>query len=449
MISASGLGSGLDVESIVRQLLTIERQPVNALAQKKSSFEAQLSSYGKVKSALSTFRSALKDLDSIDDFKLHSASSAVSGDQEAGAQIFTASANSSASLGTTSIEVVRMAERHKLAANTTYSDNDTTTIGTSGDTATITVGSDSFVVDIGAKTLNEIRDEINDADDNTGVTATVINDDAGYRLVLTADESGSESFVDVSYSGSDVFSLNSLNSDRDGSGIFDADDLDAELLLEGQFTATRTSNTINDVITGVTLELKGEGTADLTITRDIEGVQEAVQSFVDAYNEFRKVVDTERKGALSADNSLLTIERAIRNEFNTAATGIDSAYSYLAELGVLVGTDGKLAFDEDDLEDALENDFSGVAALFGDSTEGIAYRLGELAGDLLESDGLFDAREDGINASIDSYQSRIDLAEQRLGKIEERIRAQFSALDGLVANLQATGSFLSQQLALF
>lgn len=441
MIRSPGVGSGLDVNSIVNQLVAVERQPLIRLQEQKSSFKSQLSAYGQLKSAISSFRDSMAKLDSSSDFRLFTAKSS---DDD----VLTATAGSGAAAGAYGVEVVRIAERHRMAAGdaNTYADT-TSDIGASG-TMSITVGAEpAFNVDLAGKSLAEIRDAINNASDNPGVTASIINDDVGNRLVLTADETGSDNALSVSYSGSDPFGLQTLNTDRDASGGFTAADLDAVLTLEGTFTVTRSSNSIDDAIDGLTLNLKSAGTINLTVERDVEGITKQAQDFVDAYNNLKSTIESLRGGTLGAENTLLSIDRQLRSAFNTAPSGLSGSYSYLPEVGISFQKDGKLALDSDTLETALANDFDGVAQLFGNDDQGYAYRVRGIADGMLQTDGLIDARQDGINDSIESIDSRMDLMSRRLEITEARYRAQFTALDGLVASLTKTGNFLTQQLA--
>ena len=231
MLSTPGIGSGLDISSIISQLMAIEAQPLVALGVDEIELQAQLSGIGKLKSTVSTFQTAMQDLSDLDKFKVFAATSS---DDE----ILTATADSTAAKGVFNVQVNRIAENHRMAANTVFADLDTTKIGNPGDTMTITVGTSAFIVDIGDKTLNEIRDAINDATDNAGVTASTLQDNLGYRLTLSADATGAANFISVSYSGADPFSLQSLNTDRDSSGTFTSADLDASLTIENTFIVT-------------------------------------------------------------------------------------------------------------------------------------------------------------------------------------------------------------------
>ncbi len=448
MISSPGLGSGLDVSSLVSQLVAIESQPLIRLAQKEADFFGQISAYGTLKSSLSTFESSLSNVNSLADF---AALTATSSDED----VLTASASPAASKGTYALTVDRIAENHRLGSSTFFADADTTAIGTAGDTLTIGQGTESFAVDFGGNTLAEIRNLINDASDNTGVTASILQDDSGHRLLLNATETGSENLITTSYSGIDPFSFFDLNSDRDGDLSFTAADLDAELTVDGVFTATRSSNTITDVVQGVTITLVGAGTSTLDVDEDDGAVQSAVQSFVDAYNSALDTLKDLRSGALSDDsNSLFAIENQIRGILNTPIRG-NGIYSSVYEIGisstfVLGGgsaENGKLNLDTATLLEALEEDKDSVATLFADPDTGLIPRLESVLGSFTDFQGLIDGKTDSLNRRIDSVASSREVASRRLESFEARLLAEFNALDQVVAQLTLSGNFLSQQLS--
>lgn len=443
MITAAGVGSGLDVESIISELMTLERRPLELLQAKQSTYEAQLSAYGKLKSALATFQDAMDELGSLSAFQVYTAASS---DES----VFTATAASSAQPGSFSLEVVRLAERHKLAS-TEFNATDTFG-GAAGDALTIQVGSDPAVtltVDLSsAKTLAQVRDAINNAADNPGVTATIINGNNGnQKLVLTAEESGQASALTLSYGGSVSAATFGFQTVNDIGG--DLSLLDAELVVDG-YTVNRSSNDITDVIDGVTLNLTKADPGvphTLTIGRDTEAVSASVQAFADAYNELRSTIDSLRSGTLEADGTLRSIEVRLRNVLSTAPVGLTGSYSDRTEIGLTFQKDGTLALDQSLLDTALATDFSGVAALFGDPAEGYAARLESLVDGWTQTDGLLQHRSDGIQDSIDSLEDRQAQMEYRLQLVEGRYRAQFTALDTLIGQLTATSNYLTQQLA--
>ena len=314
MLSTPGIGSGLDISSIIDQLMTIESQPLVQLGVEEIELQAQLSAFGTLKSTVSTFSDAMSELSDADKFKVFKVTSS---DED----VLTAAADSTTAKGTFGIEVTRIAENHRLAATTVFADTDTTKIGNPGDTMTITVGATAFVVDIGGKTLDErSATPSTPASDNAGVTASTLQDDDGFHLTLSADETGSASFVGVTYSGVDPFTLASLNSDRDLSGTFTRADLDAVLTIENAFTVTRSSNTVSDVIQGVTLNLEQTGTTTIDIERDDDKIIGAVEQFIAAYNDVVSTIDELTANVLSTDRASLTnLEAQFRAVLNTAA----------------------------------------------------------------------------------------------------------------------------------
>lgn len=437
MISAPGVGSGLDVNSIVEQLMELESQPLNRLQASRADLQAQLSAFGQLKSALSTFQGAFDDLKSLEAFEVYKAESS---DETT----FTATADSSAAVGFNDIQVISLAESHKMGSQA-IADTETTTLGGAGDQLTATINGEAFSVDIGGMTLSQIRDAINDAPDNTGVSATIISENsASHRLVLTSTESGNDNALNLAFTGTvgTALGMTDLNNPAD---------LDAEILVDGTYTVTRSGNTIDDAIGGITLNLLAESasSARLNVSRDTEAVTETVQGFVEAFNTLKSTFDTlsAEGNDLEADSTLRSIENRIQNVFNTQPAGLTTGYSYLSEIGVSFQRDGTLALDAADLDSALENDFSGVAELFAHDDQGYLFRLGSLIDGFVQADGLIDIREDGLNTRIDTTDKRISDMEYRLELREQGLRDQFTALDALMGQLNGTSQFLTQQLA--
>ncbi|MGR9090161.1 MAG: flagellar filament capping protein FliD [Gammaproteobacteria bacterium] len=449
MISSPGLGSGLDVSSLVEQLVSIERQPLVRLARKEVGYQAQISAYGSLRSALSTFESSLNSVNTLSDFRVLTAKSSDEG-------VFGASAGSSAAKGTYSLTVDRIAENHRLGSNAFFADTDTTSIGSEGETLTITQGGDSFDVAYGGKTLAEVRALINEASGNTGVTASILKDDLGSRLLLSADDTGSDNFVTTSYSGADAFAFATLNTDRDGDLSVAAADLDAVLSIDGVFTATRSTNTIKDVVQGVTINLVAAGTSTLTVNDDVAAVENSVQKFVDAYNTALTTIRSLREGALNDDaNSLFAIENQIRQVFNSPLSD-NGTYSSIYEVGisstfVLGGAsqdNGKLNLDASALRDALNEDRDSVATLFADPNKGLIPQLESLLSGLVDFEGFIDGKTDSLNRRIDSIGVSRESMTRRIDSYEARLLKEFNSLDTLVAQLQVSGNFLQQQLSL-
>ncbi len=441
-LQAPGIGSGLDINGIVTQLMALERRPLENLEDKESLINSQISAFGQLKSQISNFQSAMSNLASAEKFRLYSTASSDDA-------ILKLSASSSAAKGVYSIDVSRIAENHKKAS-TTFADSDTTTFSGSESSSTAVLelnlgGGTNVSFDVSGKTLAQAAELINNQTDNPGVTASIIKEDAGYRLLLTADETGSTNFINV-VSDTAGFSFSDLNQDRDTSGSFDAADLDAVMTFENAYTVTRSSNNISDLITGVTLDIKKAGAVTINIDRDDTAIQEAVQAFADAFNGLRDEIDNQRKGQLEADSTLTSIESRIFDILNAGQAISSSSFSYLSEVGLTVDKLGRMNIDASLMTGKMNEDFDSFVNLFAAEDEGFAFRLDALASTFLATDGLIDSREDGLQDRLDFIADQKIQIEARLVNTEARIRKQFTAMDTFVAQMNATGSFLSQQL---
>ena len=302
MVSAPGIGSGLDVNGIVSQLMAAERQPLAALTKQELAYTQKLSAFGQVRSALAGFQSALNDLSSGSKFQ---ALSATSSDP----QVLSATASGKAIPASYQIEVAQLAQQQKLASSG-YATTDevvgsgTLTIqfgtydsGLNTFTANADKATKSIAIDPANNTLAGIRDAINAA--NAGVTATIVNDGsaAGNRLVLSSADSGAANSLKISVADDDANDLNSsglsalaydptaaVGSGKNLGQVAAA--LDAQLTIDGIAVAQAT-NTVSNAIEGVTLNLAQTNVGEkltLTVSRDTKAVTDAVQAFVKSYN---------------------------------------------------------------------------------------------------------------------------------------------------------------------
>lgn len=473
MISAAGIGSGLDVDSIVNQLMAVERQPLTQMDTRHKKFDSQVSAYGQIKNALSTLQGTVKSLSSIDKFHVYSASSSDD-------TVFTASASSSAVPASYQIEVSQLAQQHKISASAVNATTDVIGTGTltiefgthdtGGGTFTPNAEKTPLVltIDSSNNTLSGIRDAINKA--NAGVSASIINDGSGYRLVVSSNESGAAnslkiSAVDDDTNNTDTAGLSFLAYDPIGAvgagkNLTQLSEARNALLTVDGIAISHKSNAVTGVIEGVTLNLEKLNAGQpetLTVSRDIEAVTKAVDEFVKAYNNADRTIRdltaynaTTQKGATLQGDSAT---RNLRSSLRGILTGtVDNAYTTLSAIGISLQTDGSLAVDSGKLTTALNSNFEAVGNLFANSSSvtsetGYALRLDNYLKDVLGEEGAIKARTDGINASIKSLEKSQERFLDRLDLIERRYRAQFTALDSLISSMNTTSSFLSQQLA--
>lgn len=447
-ITSAGVGSGLDVENIITKLMAIERQPIDRLDSKKTLVDAQVSAYGSLKSKVSSFQTAMSNLSSLSKFQ---AFSALSNDES----LFTVSAGSAASAGSYDVNVVELAQRDKIATKA-YTDRNSV-VGEG--TLTFSVGTNSFSVTVDGtnNTVAKLRDSINSAADNTGVTASIVTDDAGAHLVLSSNDTGTDnaltvSAVDNDGNNTDDAGLSSLAYDVGGGVVHRAaisTASDAVVEIDG-FTVTSASNVISGALEGISITAKAKGASTIDVTRDDETITAAVQSFADAYNALRTELTNQRKkgGTLEADSTVLTIERQLAGVLNSGSAITGSRFSYLSQVGLTTDDSGKMNLDTNVLTNVLNTDFSAVANLFAAPDQGIASRLDRLAAGILKIDGgLIKSREDGLSTQLRGIEDQKFRLEDRMVSIERRLRAQFTALDALVSSLSSQSDFLTQQLA--
>lgn len=453
MVSAPGVGSGLDVNALVEQLVAAERRPVaNRIGLAEARTNAELSAVGQVKSALSEFQSKLEALKDIDNFQKRTV--ALSNED-----FISVTADSNAVKGSYEIEVQQLATSQKLASGGFTSSD--ATIGTG--VLTFTVGSEAFAVNIveGVNdTLSGLRDAINDATDNAGIEATIVTADDGARLVLSAEETGAANEITISSSGGNGW-LWLFNYDP-GAGSNPMTEIasagDAITLIDG-FTVTTASNSIDGAVDGLTIDLLAAEvgtTTTVDIGFDETAANAALVAFVNAYNGLASTIDevtafdseTGVAGALLGDSIVRDIESALRRELsNVVGDPFTDPFTLLAEIGITTSLDGKLEIDSTRSAEAIELDFDGVGRLFADEDEGIAVRLDEIIGTMLESTGTISLREERLGDRLDDLKDQLERLDERMVSVQARLFDQFSALDTLLAQFSSTSQFLTSQLA--
>lgn len=448
-LSATGLGSGLDVQGIVEQLVAAERQPVaNRLNLQEARTNAELSALGQFKSALSSFRDSLDVLSDITRFQQRTTS--VSDDTLIGA-----SADSTAVPGNYTLEVTALATRGKLASGAFSSasavvGNGTLNISINGQTSSVFVSPE-------ASTLADIRDAINDAPDNPGVDATIINAADGAYLVLNSRETGANQVISVQSVGGDG-GLDQLVydplSDTNPMTQIEAP-ADASLVIDG-FNITSAGNSVTGAIDGVNIDLleAAPGTqVSLSVGLDDDAAKAAVGSFVNAYNGLIDVVsqvtsfDAESGEAapLLGDATVRGIKDRLRRELGSAVDALGDGFRTLTEIGISTQADGRLELDEARLSDAIAEDFDGVGELFA-SEGGVAVRIFDILEEALSSTSTINLRETGLQDRLDFLgDQRIEL-DERMERVQARLLDQFNAMDQLISSLQNTSSFLARQL---
>jgi flagellar hook-associated protein 2 len=389
-LSSPGIGSGLDINGLVTKLMEAEKAPLTVLDKKEADYQAKLTAYGTLKGAFASFQTAAKGLSSTSKFSTVKASAA-------DATILSANASSIAKPGSYSIEIAKLAQSHKIASGTVA--DPATAIGTGTltiDFGTYTSSGNSFAVnadktsksitiDSTNNSLSGIRDAINEAD--AGVSASILNDGGGYRLVLSSSDSGAANSLRVLVSGDsagtnvDALGLSQLAYDPTktaGTGKNleqKVEAQNAELTIDG-IAISKSTNSISDAITGVTLNLlkKTEAATPTTVTvsRDPTNVKTAIEGFVKAYNDLAATMKdlggydfkTQAGGLLLGDTTLRSMQSQARSILTQRLEYADGGVSSLSDIGVSFQRDGTLSINSSKLGGVLDDPTKNVAGLF-------------------------------------------------------------------------------------
>lgn len=444
---ASSIGSGLDVQGLVSQLVAAQANPVNTrINSKETSFQSELSAIGTLKSALSSFQTSVSKLESADTFQVYSASSS---DED----VFTATAASGAVAGNYSIEVMQLAQADKVRSGDFTASNDVVGSGT----LDISLGAETFQVTIGStdNTLADIRDAINAASDNPGVTASLINVDSGTQLVLTSKEVGAANTISIAAVDDDAgdgFDLARLDSTNLVS-LQPASD--AIIKIDSQ-TVTRSSNTFSDVVDGVTFNLAKESeagtTETLSVVIDNDTIKKDIESFVNKYNALSGIMkglsnydeSTGVSGALNGDSIIRGIQGQLRQTLFGGVSG--GAISNLSELGISLDDTGSLEINDTVLNDKLSSDLSDIEAFFSSDT-GLAQSFTTALEGYVDDDGILAGRTDSLQSKLDRLDDDRETLARRSSSYQARLSAQFTAMEILVTGINSTSDYLTSQLA--
>ncbi|HZX75868.1 flagellar filament capping protein FliD [Lysobacter sp.] len=439
-MAISSLGSGMDIPSLVAQLVAAERAPTeNRIARGENAAKTQLSAMGSLKSVFSGLQSAL------DKLRKDGGSSARTATvpEEAG---FTASAGTTAAVGDYDIEVLALASAHKLTSAGMPAD---TRLGTGK--LVIEAGDETIEVEIteGRNTLADIRSAINTAAAGKGVSASLVNADDGQHLVLTATDTGTEGKLRITTQGGNG-GLSALVYDPgvQTSMSETVAATDARVKVDG-LERTSSSNSLTDLLPGVTLNLteaKPGETFTLKIGTDNAALQKTLQSFVSAYNAAISMTksltaynsETNTAAALTGDSMVRGLQSQLRNLASEQVVDFKA-------LGLKINTDGTLALDTTELTKGLAEDPGALSRLFS-GDEGYGAGLEKLLDSVLEDDGLLDSRTDSLNARLKTYNTQYEDLDRRMESLQARYTAQFTAMEQLVTQLQGSSGFLSQQL---
>lgn len=393
MATTSGIGSVLDVNTIVSNLMNVERAPLNKVATQKTAFQSQISAYGSLKSALSTFQSSVSSLSSLSKFNAQSVTSS-------NTSVLTATSNGSATVGSYDISVTQLAKSQKLSVGGFANVSDvvgTGTLNISFGTFTPEVATPftpsaftpnaaktalNITIDSSNNTLAGVRDAINAAD--SSVTATIVNDGSTNRIVITSKDTGEVNSLKISVTDDDGNNLDASGLSKlaydpqaaagNGKNLTVLQEAKNAVLKIDGIDIVKSSNAISDAIDGVTLNLVGvtsSSAISLSVATNQDTIKTSVTSFVDAFNKLDTTLRNLTKfdetgqanGALLGDATARSIINQIRSVMNTAVAN-GSSLNTLSQIGVTFQRDGKLNLDSTKLTNAVSTNFNDIASLF-------------------------------------------------------------------------------------
>ena len=484
-ISSAGLGSGLDVKSIISSLMAVESQPLTLLQNKATSVQTEISAVGQINS----LASALGD-------KAHALSSASLWTQTTSTSADTSSVTADTSGGTAaagdySVSVSQLAQGQTIttapaAGSTLSAGTITLQLGTYKTDSSTTPATTTFVangtpapaITIGAgdTSLSAIRDKINAA--NAGVSASIINDANGARLSLRSTTTGAANGFQITTTeatpdGNPATGLSALDYDGTSTAtssqmVLNQSAINAKAQVNGIDIESGT-NKLTNVADGLSLTLLKTTSqpVDVTVAIDKDSMQKAIQDFVGAYSSLQSYISLQTKydggtapaagtsrkdGPLEGDPSIVGFQNQLRSVVNTTST-TSTLYARLSDIGIAVQKDGTLSIASSTKLTAALNKPAELQKLFAtqgttDANTGIAVRFATLASRATSLDGALFSRNQGLQGELSRNQKQQDDMQTHLDATQARLTAQYQALDTTMAKMSALSSYVTQQVAL-
>lgn len=446
-----GIGSGLDISTIVSQLVAAERAPQDARLNKlEASAKFKLSGLGGIASAFDTLSTALKTLQRADSLGARKVDTVSAGGTAGpGDAALSATVAGNTPIGRYQVEVHALATAHKLVGGGIDTG---TTFGAGVLRMEIGGASLEIAIEAGA-TLADVRSAINDAAGSHGVQAALLTSDDGHHLSIAGSRTGAENAISltVQEGGGDLHALVDGLQERSPAA-------DARVSIDG-LTVTSANNAITDAVPGLALQLRQTGSATVEVSADPSGSRAAVESFVKAYNGALDAIakatsynsETRTPSALTGDAQVRGAASQLRGAMGgllaeLAAQGFDAGTLGLQTRG-FPDADGSLVLDAAKFDAAMRDDASGIIAAFT-GEDGIAARLNVVVGGYVGSDGAFTVRNDGLNDQIKDVGLRREALDTRMENVARRYQNQFVALDTLMAQMSTTSNYLAQQLSM-
>ena len=443
-VTLSGFNN-IDFSQILEAVMAQERQPFTALGTKKAALEQQNTQFGALAGKLSSLQSAADNLSSPDSLNVLSATSS-------DPALVGVSTSSGSMAGVYDVVVNQRAKAQVTASTSTATENQ---VVTTGGTLSLLVGANPPVniVAGGNMTLRQLAEKINEAD--AGVQASVVQVTPGnYRLVLTATDAGTaNAFTFTSTLGNGI-TFGGADGTYGQAGDGNAVDASDALVTVNNVATTSSSNTLTDVVPGVTLTLNGEDedkTVRVTVSRDPGSLKEQVNDFVKAYNDLVKWVNDQRAAALEGKTNVSreAVVRGLHSDLRAAILGEhgDGTMTRLAAVGIGFDRTGQMKIDNAAFDGAVNADPAAVQELFAGAadgtTEGAFDDLSELVSSYADASGLIKKAQTRLDGQVKSISSRMDVLDAQLTIRRNALQAEFIAADQAMSQLNSQVNSLS------
>lgn len=463
-ISSPGLASGIDIKGIVSQLVALERAPLTQLQTQANGFQAKLSVFGTITSMVNTLGDAGAKLAAANTFSQVKATS--SQPESVTVSVAEGTAPTALSLGVVSLAKAQSTASAAVPVGSGMGAGSLTITLGDWSSGTFAPGSATPVtinVTDGQDKMTDIAAQINAA--NAGVTATVLRDASGERLLMRSKDTGEALGYQVAATdtdandGKDLGRLAFTALSGSGMGLTQAG-TNAVAEVNG-VTIESASNTVKDALPGITLNLLKPTTtaADISVSIDKESMRKSVQGFVDAYNALADMLasstkfdpDTKVKGSLQGDSTAVGLQRALRSMMRSETPG--GAFSRLSDVGIEIKADGKMAINSTKLDTALDQP-AEMSRLFGATSEdptlkGFGLKLDAFADGLVASGGTLSTRTTSLRSAIQRNEKEMDKVVDRASRAEARYLAQYNAMDAVVSRMNSLNAYVAQQITLW
>ncbi|EAW27945.1 MAG: flagellar filament capping protein FliD [Pseudoalteromonas tetraodonis] len=456
LITSAGIGSGLDLESIISASVDAENVPkMNAFAAKDEALQVELSAIGEVKSALSQLQDTIEKLADPDNFNKRVAN--ITQPTSDDGDLISVTPTSDITPGDFKIEVVAIAQGSRALSEDGLFATNEDVVSASGGTLSFSAGPDKtfdLTLDAGA-TLSDLRDAINDSDSNFGVTANIINTGSEAKLVLTSTVTGTGNDLVITNDNAELDNVSTVANAGGAGGIGIAAEntaKDAIIKVDG-ITITNDTNTFKDAVQDMTITAKRESvdneTAKLSVDFDRESATTLVDELITNYNNVIGQLGFQSRigKPLNSDSTIRSLSSQLVNALSTSLTDA-GPFESIFDIGLGVDKEGYLEKSTlvRSLNDALDNNFDDIGKAFA-GENGIASKFEELLNNYVDTNGIMKQREDSLNGQISELEDDVENHQFRMESLEARLREQYAGLDVLLAQMQSTQTYLSAQLA--